>query len=70
MYEFTKDFYGADMAITILGYIRPELDYVSMEALIVDIKFDITVAGNSLAREGWRKRADDGYLWGEEAKEQ
>lgn len=44
------------MNIEILGYIRPELDYVSKEKLIEDIKTDIDVAGRSLAREAYAER--------------
>jgi hypothetical protein len=29
MREFPSDFYGHDMKVVVLGYIRPELDYVS-----------------------------------------
>ncbi|KAH8601213.1 hypothetical protein B0O99DRAFT_681245 [Bisporella sp. PMI_857] len=65
LHDFEKDFYGSEMAISILGYIRPELDYVSLEALVEDIKTDIEVARRSLERENWRKGGEDGYLWGE-----
>ena len=29
MHDFKGDFYGHDLKVVILGYIRPELDYVS-----------------------------------------
>lgn len=29
MHPFEHDFYGHDMSVLVLGYIRPELDYVS-----------------------------------------
>jgi len=29
MHEFKADFYGYDMRVVVLGYIRPELDYTS-----------------------------------------
>jgi riboflavin kinase len=67
LHEFQKDFYGSDMAISILGFIRPEYDYVSVESLIEDIKTDIEVTKTSLKREGWEKGAGDPYLWGEDA---
>jgi riboflavin kinase len=41
----------------ILGYIRPEYDYVSTEALIEDIRTDCEVARESLKREAYA-----GYL--------
>lgn len=67
MHKFEKDFYGSQMAISILGYIRPEYDYVSVESLIEDIKTDIEVSERSLARDAWAKRREDAYLWGEES---
>ncbi|WPH00742.1 transcription activator of gluconeogenesis [Acrodontium crateriforme] len=56
MHNFDTDFYGSHMNIEILGYIRPELDYVSKEKLIEDIKTDIDVAGRSLSREAYATR--------------
>lgn len=67
LHEFKKDFYGSQMAISILGFIRPEYDYVSVESLIEDIRTDIEVTKTSLKREKWEKGAGDPYLWGEEA---
>jgi riboflavin kinase len=68
MHKFEKDFYGSEMAISILGFIRPEYDYVDVEALIKDINTDIDVADKSLGREQWKEKAKDGYLWGEQSK--
>jgi riboflavin kinase len=47
-----------------LGYIRPEYDYVSKEALVEDIREDIRVAKRSLDREGYRVWRGDGWLVG------
>ncbi|KAN0120160.1 riboflavin kinase [Hyaloscypha variabilis] len=71
LHKFEKDFYGCEMRVSILGFIRRELDYVSVEALIGDIETDCRVAGASLEREAWRRVAESGgegeWLWGEEA---
>lgn len=32
IHPFAHDFYGHDMSVLVLGYIRPELDYVSKGA--------------------------------------
>ncbi len=66
--KFEKDFYGSEMRLSILGYIRPEYDYVSLEALVEDIRTDIEVSARSLEREAWGKKASDEYLWGGEEK--
>lgn len=53
LHSFDKDFYDAQMRLLILGFIRAEANYDSLEALISDIQFDCVVAKNSLARPGW-----------------
>lgn len=56
LHRFGADFYGADMRLLILGYIRPERDYAGLDALVADIEFDCEVARRSLLREGWAPR--------------
>lgn len=29
MHEYSSDFYGSEMRVMVLGYIRPELDYTT-----------------------------------------
>lgn len=53
LHAFTADFYDVHMRLLILGFIREELDYTTLEALVEDINFDCEVARNSLAREAW-----------------
>lgn len=53
LHEFNADFYDAHMRLLILGFIREEKDYKSLEALIEDINFDCEVAKKSLARPAW-----------------
>jgi riboflavin kinase len=62
--KFEKDFYGSEMRLVILGYVRPEYDYVSVEALVEDIKTDIEVSARSLERGAWGDKANDEWLWG------
>ncbi|KAJ4371664.1 riboflavin kinase [Didymella sp. IMI 355093] len=50
--NFDSDFYGAELSLIILGFIRPEYDYVSKDALVEDIREDIRIARRSLEREG------------------
>lgn len=45
------------MSALLLGYIRPELNYISKEALVEDINTDVRVALKSLSRDGWAKWA-------------
>ncbi|GBE79409.1 riboflavin kinase [Sparassis latifolia] len=62
MHDFQSDFYGHEMKAVVLGYIRPQLDYISREALIEDIETDKRVALKSLARPGYEKfKADPSF---------
>jgi riboflavin kinase len=53
LHKFSADFYGAEMRLLILGFVREEKDYSSLDALVADILFDCDVAKRSLARKGW-----------------
>ena len=46
----------------VLGFIRPEYDYKSLEALIDDINFDVVVTENSLKREAYATYKEDEWL--------
>ena len=63
--NFESDFYGAELSLIILGFIRPEYDYVSKDALVEDIREDIRVARRSLEWEGYQDCKGDGWLRGE-----
>ncbi|KIY45841.1 Flavokinase-domain-containing protein [Fistulina hepatica ATCC 64428] len=62
IHEFSSDFYGYELRAIVLGYIRPELDYTSREALIADIETDKQVALNSLARPEYQKYSLDPFF--------
>ncbi|KAL2354906.1 riboflavin kinase-domain-containing protein [Cryomyces antarcticus] len=62
MHDFPTDFYESHMNLIILGFIRPEYDYVSKESLIEDIMTDVEVARKSLQRPAYEKYRRDGYL--------
>ncbi|KAJ6539113.1 hypothetical protein B0H19DRAFT_961295 [Mycena capillaripes] len=62
MHEFRSDFYGYVMNALVLGYIRPELNYTSREALIEDIEVDKRVALNSLNRPEYEKYREDPHF--------
>ncbi|MCJ1281830.1 riboflavin kinase [Xylographa opegraphella] len=62
LHAFAHDFYGAHMDLLVLGFVRPEYDYVSKEALIADIREDVEVARRSLAREAYACWEGDAWL--------
>ncbi len=53
LHAFAHDFYGAHLRLALLGFIRAEQDYASLDALVADIQFDCAVARRSLARPAW-----------------
>lgn len=68
MHKFPTDFYGSHMNLAILGFIRPEYDYVSKDSLIEDIETDIKVAGRCLERKAYAQYAHDEALLDFEGK--
>jgi len=50
LHQFPADFYGAWLRVAVLGYIRPEANFSSLEALIAAIHSDIGVARQALQR--------------------
>lgn len=51
MYPFNKDLYGQLLKVCICGYIRPEMNFNSLDALIKTINNDIEFANLALERE-------------------
>ncbi|RMZ81692.1 hypothetical protein DV737_g2391, partial [Chaetothyriales sp. CBS 132003] len=56
------NFYYSPLNLLILGFIRPEYDYESLDALVSDIKTDCHVARRSLERPNWKKWRQDDWL--------
>ncbi|KAI8049061.1 hypothetical protein BDF22DRAFT_658015 [Syncephalis plumigaleata] len=54
IHQFPNDFYGRELRVALLGYIRPEKNYDSLDALIADIHMDIKVAQHSLERPQYK----------------
>ena len=50
LHNYAADFYGEDMHVIVLGYIRQERKYANLEALMDDIDIDKRVGLNSLDR--------------------
>lgn len=62
IHNFEDDFYGAMLNLSILGFIRHERDYDNIDDLVSDIKTDIVVSRQSLARPPYARLRDDGFL--------
>lgn len=57
------NFYSSPLNLLILGFIRPEYNYNSLDDLITDIREDCNVAKRSLEREAYAKwRMSEAWL--------
>ncbi len=59
LHSFPEDFYGQELRLVVSGYLRPELNFPSLDALIAAIHSDIETARAELDREGQRALAGD-----------
>jgi FAD synthase len=51
LHTFTDDFYGQELRLVVAGYLRPELNFPSLDALKSAIAQDIVFAKESLGSE-------------------
>ncbi|KAJ1730407.1 riboflavin kinase [Coemansia biformis] len=62
MHTFDDDFYGKTLRVAVLAYVRPERDYTSLDALVTDIKEDIRIAHEALARPAYAQIKDEPFF--------
>ncbi|KAK8488217.1 hypothetical protein V6N13_120024 [Hibiscus sabdariffa] len=62
LHEFNEDFYGEELRLVIVGYIRPEVNFPSLESLIAKIHEDRRMAERALDLPLYSKHKDDSYL--------
>ncbi|XVE87937.1 hypothetical protein DITRI_Ditri19aG0028600 [Diplodiscus trichospermus] len=62
LHEFNEDFYGEELRLVIVGYIRPEVNFPSLESLIAKIHEDRRIAEKALDLPSYLKHKDDQYL--------
>ena len=51
LHLFSEDFYGEELKLVVAGYLRPELNFPSLEALKAAIAEDIALAKGRLESE-------------------
>ncbi|GAV58850.1 Flavokinase domain-containing protein/HAD_2 domain-containing protein [Cephalotus follicularis] len=62
LHEFGEDFYGEELRLVIVGYIRPEANFPSLESLIAKIHEDREIAERALHLAIYLNYRDDPYL--------
>ncbi|KAF9687165.1 hypothetical protein SADUNF_Sadunf02G0065400 [Salix dunnii] len=64
LHEFDGDFYGEELRLVIVGYIRPQANFSSLESLIAKIHEDRRIAERALDIPMYSQYRDDPYLKG------
>lgn len=62
LHEYESDFYGQELKVVILGYLRPEKNFNSRNELIVAIKNDIAEAKTELDKAEYAKYKQDTFF--------
>ncbi|BBN67830.1 riboflavin kinase/FMN hydrolase [Prunus dulcis] len=62
LHDFDEDFYGEELRLIIVGYIRPEANFSSLQSLIEKIHHDRKVAEEALDLPLFSKYKDDPYI--------
>ncbi|XP_051216151.1 bifunctional riboflavin kinase/FMN phosphatase [Lolium perenne] len=62
LHDFSEDFYGEELSLAIIGYIRPEANFSSVESLIERIREDGRIAEKALDLPIYACYKDSPYL--------
>ncbi|CAG7819875.1 unnamed protein product [Allacma fusca] len=62
IHSFTEDFYGSNLKVILVGYIRDEMDFKGLEELKAAIANDIEVSKQELLRPEFRKYKTDEFF--------
>ncbi|XP_010686287.1 bifunctional riboflavin kinase/FMN phosphatase isoform X1 [Beta vulgaris subsp. vulgaris] len=62
LHEFEDDFYGEELRLVVVGYIRPEANFPSLESLVAKIHEDGRIAERALELPVYLKYKDDPFL--------
>ncbi|EDV28933.1 Riboflavin kinase [Trichoplax sp. H2] len=62
IHDFENDFYGSELRVIVLGHIRPEKDFSSLDQLIAEIHNDIRIAKSRLEEPTFKAYYEDPFL--------
>jgi len=63
-YAEAEDFYGEEMRVILLGFIRPEMKFAGIGDLVGRIRRDIGIAGKQLEDPEWKSAQVDAFVNG------
>jgi FAD synthase len=63
IHTFEDTFYGEELRVIILGFIRCDEKFSSLDALIEAIKSDVAIGSVTLDEDQYRSYATDSYLF-------
>jgi riboflavin kinase len=61
MHKYAQDFYGSQLKALVVGYLRPEMKFASIDSLISRIRADIGIAKRQLDQQDARAAAPEGF---------
>ncbi|KAG0613691.1 hypothetical protein M758_6G122300 [Ceratodon purpureus] len=62
LHDFSEDFYGEELRLIVVGYIRPEANFTTLEDLVEKIHDDGRIAKAALEMKPFSDFAEDSYL--------
>ncbi|KAG0626295.1 hypothetical protein M758_2G117400 [Ceratodon purpureus] len=62
LHDFSEDFYGEELRLIVVGYIRPEANFTTQEDLVEKIHEDGRIAKAALEMKPFSDYAEDSYL--------
>jgi len=62
LHDFEQDFYGQELRLSLVAYIRPEADFTSLDALVAQIHDDAAVARTALQLPRYAALKSDPFL--------
>lgn len=62
LHKFDEDFYGEELHLLVVGYIRPEANFPSLESLVAKIHEDGKIAEKALELPVYAKYKDEAYF--------
>jgi riboflavin kinase len=61
MHMYANDFYGRELKLLVVGYLRPEMKFTSVDTLIQCIRADIGIARRQLDQQDAYRVAPKGF---------